>query len=57
MPISDWIAFGALVVAALGPTFGRVSAGGRRDGKVDAVLEELTKITADHEARLRKGRL
>jgi len=30
---------------------------GRRDGKIDQVLEQLTELTKDHEARLRAGKL
>ena len=55
MHASDWIALGALAVAAIGPTAMTIRVGGRREGKIDAVLEELQKITADHEDRLRKG--
>jgi hypothetical protein len=57
MEPSTWISLGALVVAFLGPALTTLAAGARRDGKVDAVLERLTKITEDHETRLRKGRL
>jgi hypothetical protein len=57
MDAATWIAFLALVVAAAGPALSRLAAGARRDGKVDAVLERLTKITEDHEERLRKGHL
>jgi len=32
---------------------GAVWRGGRRDGKIDSVLELLTKITGDHEDRIR----
>jgi hypothetical protein len=54
---SDWIALGALAVAAVGPTLATVRVSGRRDGKIDEVLAELKEITRDHETRLRKGRL
>ena len=57
MDLSTWIALGALAVAALGPVINRLAADARRDGKIDAALEQLTAITADHENRLRKGRL
>lgn len=57
MHASDWIAFGALVVAALGPAISTLTRNARRDGKIDAAIEQLTKITTDHEARLRRGRL
>lgn len=57
MNISDWIAFGALVLAAAGPALNQIRLGGQRDGKIDTAIDQLTKITADHEARLRSGRL
>lgn len=57
MEPSTWIALGALAVAVVGPALTTIAAGAKRDGKVDAVLEELTKITADHETRLRRGKL
>jgi hypothetical protein len=45
------------VIAAFGMLAGVVAGGlwrgGRRDGKVDAVLEHLTAMAADHETRLR----
>jgi hypothetical protein len=46
---------GALVaIAVMAGTFaGILWRGGRRDGKIDAVLEELAKISVDHETRLR----
>lgn len=57
MNASTWIALAALAVAAFGPVASNLAAGGRRDGKIDAAIEQLTRITADHEARLRRGRL
>ncbi len=57
MTVSDWIALGALAVAAVGPALGSIRTGARRDGKIDAALEQLAAITADHEDRLRKGGL
>lgn len=57
MDASTWIALGALTVAAFGPVASQLTAGARRDGKIDAVLDELKEITRDHESRLRKGRL
>lgn len=57
MDSSTWIALGALAVAAFGPVASQLVAGARRDGKIDAAIEQLTRITTDHEARLRKGRL
>jgi len=53
MNISDWIAFGALAVAAVAPIAGTLRAGGRRDGKLDAVLERVVEIQGDHETRIR----
>jgi hypothetical protein len=55
--VSEWIAFAALAVAAVTPAAAAVRSAGRRDGKVDAVLEQLAAIAADHEDRLRRGRL
>lgn len=57
MSVSDWIALGALAVASVGPTLTQLRGAARREGKIDAVLEELKKITADHEDRLRNGKL
>lgn len=57
MDTSTWIALLALVLAAASPVITRLTSGARRDGKVDAVLEQLTKITEDHEQRLRGGHL
>jgi hypothetical protein len=54
---ATWIALGALAVAAIGPAVAMLTSNARRDGKVDAVLERLTKIAEDHENRLRRGRL
>jgi hypothetical protein len=52
-----WIALGALAVAAVGPAAATLRSGGRRDGKIDAAIEHLTAIAADHEDRLRNGSL
>lgn len=57
MSISDWIALGALAVAGLNPALAGIRSGARRDGKIDAALEQLARITADHEDRLRQGGL
>ena len=57
MHASDWIALGALAVAAVAPTAAMLRSGGRREGKIDAAIEQLTKITTDHEDRLRGGGL
>ena len=53
MNISDWIALGALAVATVGPIVAQYHAGGKREGRLDAILEHLTSITTDHEDRLR----
>lgn len=57
MDASTWIAFGALAVAAVQPAVNALHSGGRREGKLDAAIEQLTQITADHEQRLRHGGL
>lgn len=57
MSTSELIAFAALAVAALGPVISATVSGAKRDGKIDAAIEQLTRITTDHEVRLRKGRL
>jgi hypothetical protein len=57
MSVADWIALGALAVAAVGPTVTSIRTGGRRDGKIDAAIGQLTQITRDHEKRLRGGGL
>lgn len=41
----------ALLLAAT--LIGIVWRGGRRDGKLDAILDELRRIGADHEERIR----
>ncbi len=51
------IALGALAVAVLNPVITATVSGARRDGKLDAAIEQLTAITTDHEARLRRGHL
>lgn len=45
------------VFGAIGTIIGFLMRGARREGRVDAVLEQLAEITADHEKRLRRGRL
>lgn len=57
MNTAELISLAALAVAALGPVITTAVSGARRDGKIDAAIEQLTKITTDHESRLRKGRL
>jgi len=57
MDASTWIAFGALAVAAVQPAVTGLRSGGKREGKLDAAIEQLTRITADHEERLRRGHL
>lgn len=57
MNTAELIAFGALAVAALGPVISATVSGARRDGKIDAAIEQLTAITTDHETRLRRGKL
>ena len=49
-------AWAGVLVAALMLTAGLVGwvfRAGRRDGKLDAILERLTDVTEDHEGRLR----
>lgn len=57
MSSSDWIALAAVAVAVLNPVLTSLTAGARRDGKIDQAIKTLTEIAADHEARLRRGRL
>ena len=57
MNVSDWIALGALAVAAVSPTVAMLRGSGRHEGKVDAALEQTARILSDHEERLRKGGL
>lgn len=57
MDVSDWIALGALAVAAVGPAAATLRGSGKREGKLDAAIEQLTGIAADHEDRLRGGGL
>ncbi|MHB1877556.1 MAG: hypothetical protein ACYCPF_22205, partial [Streptosporangiaceae bacterium] len=50
-------AWSAVLLSALLLTatlIGVVWRGGRRDGKLDAILEELRRIGVDHEERIRK---
>jgi hypothetical protein len=57
MTASEWIAFAALAVAAFGPAVSRIRTNARRDGKIDAALEQTAAILRDHEDRLRRGHL
>lgn len=57
MPVSTWVALGALVVACMSPLLTLLLSSVKRDAKIDVAIEQLTRITADHEERLRKGRL
>lgn len=50
---SGWAA-AAVAIVMMGLTFaGFIWRTGRRDGRIDAVLERLTDLTEDHEVRLR----
>ena len=49
----EWIAVAISGAGLLGILAGVLVRGGRRDGKIDAVLEQLTKIIEDHEGRIR----
>lgn len=57
MNASELISMAALAIAACSPVISAAVSGARRDGKLDAAIERLTAITADHEDRLRKGSL
>ena len=50
MTASDWIALGSLAIAAVAIIW----RGGLDRGRTTAILEQLTKITVDHETRLRE---
>lgn len=50
---SGWAA-AAVAIVMMGLTFaGFIWRTGRRDGRIDAVLERLTYLAEDHESRLR----
>ena len=51
--MTAWLAALVPAAALAGAACGAIWRGGRRDGKIDAVLEQLTKIAQDHETRLR----
>lgn len=48
-----WAAVLVSVVVALGALGRELIHRGQRDGKIDAILAELTRIAADHETRIR----
>lgn len=50
---APWAAIVVSVVIALAASAVYMLREGRREGKLDACLEQLTRIAADHEARLR----
>lgn len=47
--VAVWVSSGTALISVAGLVF----RGGRRDGRVDAVLEQLANITGDHERRIR----
>ena len=53
MSAASWAAVWISAGTALASVAGLVFRGGRRDGRVDAVLEQLARITGDHEKRIR----
>jgi hypothetical protein len=52
-----WAGSVAAMVMCAGAVGGLLWRAGRRDGKVDQILEQLTKTAEDHEQRLRSARL
>ena len=50
---SAWAAVAVAGLMMMLAVAGLVWRDGRRDGRLDAILERLTEITADHESRLR----
>ncbi len=48
-----WAAVAVSVIVMLGALGRELLVRGSRDGKIDACLEQLTRIAADHESRLR----
>lgn len=52
-----WITALVPLLVALGAVAAWLISAGRREGKLDAALEMLTKIADDHEQRLRRGGL
>lgn len=51
--LAAWVTAGVAVVAMISTVIGAMWRGARRDGKIDAVLEQLTAIAGDHETRIR----
>jgi hypothetical protein len=49
-----WLSAAVTALMALGAALGVIWRSGKRDGKLDALLEQLTRITDDHEWRLRQ---
>ncbi|MHB1595401.1 MAG: hypothetical protein ACYCO9_16460 [Streptosporangiaceae bacterium] len=52
MPVA-WTEAGTGLLLMFAAAAGALWRGGRRDGKIDAVLERLTDISSDHEKRIR----
>ena len=50
---SGWAAVLVALVMMTGTVAAVIWRGGRRDGRVDAVLERLTDLAEDHEGRIR----
>jgi hypothetical protein len=50
---SGWAAAIIATCMMLGSFAAILWRGGKRDGRIDAVLEQLTRIAGDHETRLR----
>jgi len=48
-----WAAVLISLIVALGAVGRELVSRGRRDGKIDACLDQLTRIAADHETRIR----
>lgn len=51
--LSGWVAAGIATLVAGASFLRMIWVGGRRDGKIDAILERLTDGQEDHEKRLR----
>lgn len=51
--MSSWASVLVAVAALLGMAAGRLWGGGRREGRIDVILERLTEIAEDHEDRIR----